>query len=218
MDNQRAVIFVNGRLPSLKTVRKTLQPGDWLVAADGGLRYLQRLGLKPDILVGDLDSVTAEDVEGLQRLGVRIERYPVNKDETDLELALQLAIAEGFRSIRIAAALGGRLDQTLGNLFLLMSPTLAEYDVRLEDGRCEVFIIRKEAEIIGRAGDLVSLLPLSGPACGTWTEGLQYPLKGETLFQERTRGISNVMIAGRAQAGLQKGMLLCIHTRKSSLN
>lgn len=208
---QRALIFANGELVDFAAVGRYLQPEDLLVAADGGLHHLARLGLRPHWLVGDLDSVSPEEVRSLELAGVRIQRYPVDKDETDLELALMTVVSAGYRTIRVIAALGGRLDQTLGNLFLLQLPELADCDVRLEDGRQEVVLIRRQVELSGQPGDTLSLLPVGGPADGIWTEGLRYPLHGETLRPERTRGISNVFLGERAQVRLEQGALLCIH-------
>ena len=212
-ERKRAVIFANGNIPGPEKLRAFLRPGDWLVAADGGLRHLKILGLKPTLLIGDLDSVSPEDAARLQAEGVRVDRFPVEKDETDLELALKTVVSEGFRTVLVAGALGGRMDQSLGNIFLLLDPAYRDCDVRLEDGVEEAFAIRETAEIQGAAGDTVSLLPFAGPAVGIRTEGLRYPLNNETLFLEHTRGISNVMQAGAARVSLESGLLLCIHTR-----
>jgi thiamine pyrophosphokinase len=211
----RAVIFANGELPNPTAIAGWLQPQDFLVAADGGLAHVRRLGRYPHLLIGDLDSVTAEHLAELQARGVRIERYPAEKNETDLELALLWVARAGYRTIRVVAALGGRLDQTLGNLFLLMLPELATCDVRLEDGAQEVFLIRDQATLTGEPGETVSLLPLTGPAHGITTQGLRYPLRGESLYPERTRGISNELIAPQATVRLDHGLLLCIHTHRS---
>ncbi len=213
---KRTVIFVNGRLRSAQRLAALLRPDDWRIAADGGLRHLRRLNLAPHLLIGDLDSVTEEDVQWAASLGAEVRRYPREKDETDLELALRAAVQGGSREILLAAALGGRLDQTLGNLFLLMRPELDGLDVRLEDGHEEVFLIRGPVELHGRKGDVVSLLPLNGPAEGVTTRDLQYPLRAETLYPDGTRGISNVMLGSTAGVALSAGLLLCIHTRKVS--
>jgi thiamine pyrophosphokinase len=220
-----AVIFANGDIGDYAAARQLVQPGDFLVAADGGLRHLQTLNLRPNLLIGDLDSVTAEDVAAMQSAGVEIRRFPVEKDETDLELAMLAVASAGWRTIRVAGGLGGRLDQTLGNLFLLMLPGLAStgrvgpgvlgLDLRLDDGREEAWLVRGLTTIDGCAGDVVSLLPLNGPVSGIVTQGLQYPLQHETLYPEHTRGISNVMQEAQASVSLEKGLLLCIHTRKS---
>lgn len=213
MSEKRLWIFINGELNDLQRLRKFLQPGDVFMAADGGYRYLEQLGLAPERVVGDLDSLTGEQVKKLENLGITIERYPVEKDETDLELALKRSVAEGFKVIRIAGALGGRFDQALGNLFMLAKDELAALDLRLEDGLEEVFLIREKGLITGAPGDTVSLLPLGGNASGITTQGLQYPLKGETLFSDQSRGISNVMIAGQASVVLDEGILICVHRR-----
>ena len=210
---ERAVIFANGEIKDYPAARRLVQPGDFLVAADGGLRHLQSLNLLPGLLIGDLDSVTREDIAALQSAGVEIRRYPVEKNETDLELALLAVAMAGCRTIRVAGGLGGRLDQTLGNLFLLMLPGMEYLDLRLDDGREEVCLVRRQTLLEGHPGDVVSLLPFNGPASGIETEGLSYPLERETLYPEHTRGISNVMLGARAAISLEKGLLLCIHTR-----
>ncbi len=208
----RTVVFANGELPDLEHARALLRPDDFLIAADGGLRHIKSLGLRPHLLIGDLDSVLPEDLLLLQSEGVEIRRHPVEKDETDLELALTAA-AEKADDILVVAGLGGRLDHTLGNLYLLLAPRLAGLEIRLDDGIEEAFWIRCAADLTGQPGDRVSLLPLLGPVEGVVTTRLRYPLKAETLYPEHTRGISNEMITRSARVSVAAGVLLCIHTR-----
>jgi thiamine pyrophosphokinase len=210
----RAVILANGDLPNPEAARALIKLGDRLIAADGGMQHLGRLGLQPDILVGDMDSLEPGLLARLERAGVRTVRYPTHKDETDLELALQLAVAEGCRELLVVGALGGRLDHTLGNLSLLRDPGLSGCTVRLDDGLQEVFWITDQAELHGAPGDVVSLLPLQGEVSGVTTEGLEYPLHAETLYPYKTRGISNVMTGAHARVTITSGSLLCVHTRQ----
>jgi thiamine pyrophosphokinase len=217
---KRAWIFANGEQLNLEVVRVLLQPGDYRVAADGGLRHLHRLGIQPDLVVGDLDSLEPGDIVQLKNNGVRIEQHPVHKDETDLELAVQAVLHEGYTTIFVANALGGRLDMSLANILMLSLPELAGIDITLEDGAEEVFLIHPTRSagdagrrIVGRAGDRISLLPLGGPARGIFTSGLFYPLHGETLYPDRARGVSNQMIADQAFVSLEEGQLVCIHAR-----
>jgi thiamine pyrophosphokinase len=210
----RAVIFANGLLNDLQAVRSLLQDGDYLVAADGGLHHLKRLGLEPALLVGDFDSTSPEEVAQAEGSGARILRYRPEKDETDLELALRVVLDDGYKTIRIIGGLGGRLDHALGNIFLLTSPEALPCDIRLDDGQLEVFVIHGSAIIAGNPGEIVSLLPLGGPARGVVTDGLRYPLHGETLWPDKTRGISNIMSGVNASVILQSGYLLCIHQRQ----
>ncbi|MFZ3071258.1 MAG: thiamine diphosphokinase [Anaerolineaceae bacterium] len=211
-NNARAVLFANGQAEDPTLLR--LEPGDFLVAVDGGLHHLRILGLNPQMLVGDLDSVTAREVEDCAANGVEILHYPPAKDQTDLELALDQAIARGYRRILIAFALGGRLDHTLANLALLSRPDLTECEVRLDDGLSEVLLLRDEIVLITAFGERVSLLPWGGPAEGVRTKGLAYPLRDETLLPYQTRGVSNLATGESCSISLQKGALLVIHQRK----
>lgn len=217
MAAQRAVIFVNGVMEeaSRAALAARLQPDDWLVAVDGGVCHLQALGRAPDVLIGDLDSVSEADIEWVRAASGRVLRYPPEKDETDLELAFDLARSEGYQTILLAGALGGRVDHMLGNLSLLAHPALEGLDVRIVEPGLEIFLIREKREIEGRAGDLVSLLPLFGTAHGVRTEGLEYPLRDEDLLPHRTRGISNVMLGASASVFLASGLLLCVHLENS---
>ena len=215
MSAKRAVLFANGELEHPARMKTLLRANDFLIAVDGGLNHLETLGLMPRLLLGDLDSVAPAQVQRAQAAGAEIRRYPPAKDETDLELALLAARELGYREIVVVAALGGRLDQTLGNLSLLLLPELDNCDVRCEDGSEEVFIIRDTATIHGQPGDVVSLLPLWGEASGVVTTNLEYPLKSETLYPDRSRGISNVMISTTAGVKIVAGKLLCIHTHST---
>lgn len=211
---KKAMLFINGEMRNPSVVSEQITGGDYLVAVDGGLYHLFHLGLQPDILIGDLDSVEVQEVERLRKAGVRILKYPVDKDDTDLELALQQVVQEGYTQIRLVAGLGGRLDQTLGNIYLLTNPALEMLDLRMDDGVDEVFIIRQSSSIHGCADEVVSLLPLSDMVEGVHTQGLKYPLNAETLWRHKTRGISNRMLGESARVEIHGGMLLCIHTRK----
>ncbi len=214
--SERAVIFVNGHLPDLEPARRLIHTGDTLIAADGGTRHILALGLLPSVVIGDLDSLTTEDRRRLEESDIEIRQYPGDKDDTDLALALQYAFESRYREILIVAALGGRLDQSLANLALLTDPSLAEINVRLDDGIEEAFFVRTQADVQGRPGDTVSLIPWGSEAEGVKTEGLRWPLRGETLCPDKTRGISNEMLGETAIVSLESGLLLCIHRRQKA--
>jgi thiamine pyrophosphokinase len=213
----RIVIFANGLLPDLERARALLRTDDVLICADGGSQHVLAMGLQPSVVIGDLDSM-APDVRQLIDQKVTIIQHPHDKDETDLELALRYAVQEKPSSILIIGALGKRLDQTLGNIALLSDPWLAARDARLDDGVEEAFFCREhkreQAQVTGAPGDFVSLLPWDGAAAGVVTEGLRWPLHGETLHPERTRGISNEMLNERASVRIESGLLLIVHRRQ----
>lgn len=208
------VIFANGQVDQPDLLKPILRMGEFLIAADGGLRYIRKLGLKPDLLIGDLDSVTDEDLKWILENHIETRKFPKKKDQTDLELALLAAADRSGEPITVVGALGGRVDQTLTNIFLLLMPELQSADVRFDDGHEELFLIQNHGKVIGKKGDTVSLLPLLSPAMGIRTKGLRYPLQDEILFPERSRGVSNEMKSDIAEVTLKSGVLLCIHTRK----
>lgn len=214
---RRAVIFANGDLPSDFLAFFRLLPGDFIIAVDGGLRHVLACGRIPDLLLGDLDSVEPPQVAQLESLGIEIRRFPTDKDETDLELALLAAVSLNVDSIVLTGVLGGRLDHTLANLNLLMLSELRNREVVIESGAEKVFLIQQERVITGTPGDTVSLIPLGADAGGVTTSGLRYPLRGEILKLERGRGVSNIMLDGQALVTLDSGTLLCVHTRQQKM-
>jgi thiamine pyrophosphokinase len=210
--DKSAVIFVNGELNNPEKIRPWVESADLLAAADGGLRHALALDLLPQVLIGDLDSVSLSDIARVKEGGGQILQFPPEKDKTDLELAVNHVIQLGFHKIVLMGALGGRSDQMLANLFLLTDEKLAGLDVRLVDDREEVFLIRKNGTIQGQPGDRVSLLPLSETAEGVTTTNLRYPLANETLYRHNTRGVSNEMLTQAANIQIQSGLLLCFHS------
>lgn len=210
----RAILFANGDLPYPDQIRPLIQPADVLIAADGGARHAAALGLIPSVIIGDFDSISAEELAQFASSGARLERHPSAKDETDLELALDHAVRAGYSPILILGAYGGRLDHSLGIFSLLSDPVYRAAGVRAEDGQTEAFFISQPAEIDGAPGDTVSLIAWGQPAEGVTTENLEYPLNAETLSPYRTRGISNRMTGAKAKVSLSSGLLLCIHIRK----
>lgn len=209
----RIVIFANGRLPNPEAARSLLLPDDFLLGADGGTRHILALGLTPALVVGDLDSLDSETLKQLRGAGVKIEEYPRDKNETDLELALDHARALDPTAILVVAALGERLDQTIGNLALLTDARLSTFDIRLDDGVEQALFCRDRARVRGRSGDLVSLIPWGGEVQGVSTQGLKWELRDETLFPHKTRGISNELVDETASVQVRSGVLLVVHRR-----
>lgn len=210
----RAVIFTNGQLDR-ESAQQQLRPGDLVVTADGGTRHALALGVAPHIVIGDLDSLSPEEQARAEAMGAQIIRFSPRKDETDLELALLHAARAGTNEILVLGALGGRLDQTVANVLLLALPALRGVNVRIVEGLQEAFLIRDEALVHGQPGDTLSLIPLGGDALGVTAEGVEWPLRDETLRFGLTRGVSNVLVGERARVGVRKGMLLCVLTRKA---
>ncbi|MCU0491534.1 MAG: thiamine diphosphokinase [Chloroflexaceae bacterium] len=187
-----------------------LQAADMVIGADGGGNALHALGLTPHMAIGDFDSLQPEALAAFAAAGTDVRRYPPAKDETDLELALLAAVEKGATQIDLLGAFGGRWDQTLANIALLAMPELAGRHVRLLDVGQEAYLVRDAATIEGNVGDTISLLPLGGPAHGITTVGLEYSLHNATLYFERSRGVSNVLVQAPGHVKLTSGLLLVV--------
>jgi thiamine pyrophosphokinase len=181
-----------------------------VVAADSGLDGARRLGLVPDVVVGDMDSVDPASLAAAERAGVPVERHPVAKDATDLDLAIDAALARGARRIVAVTGAGDRFDHALAVALSLAAPRLAGVAVEAWIGRARLWVVRDEVVLPGEPGALVSLLPVHGPARGVTTQGLRYPLAGEDLEPGTTRGVSNEMTAAAARVRVRTGVLLAV--------
>jgi thiamine pyrophosphokinase len=225
---KRGVLVGHGRFSGTAAEQDLLQRADLVVAADGGALYAWQAGRRADVVVGDWDSLGAhpgdspgDDPECLR--GARIVSVPREKDETDLELALGEAVRQGCTEVVFLGALGGRLDQSLANLQLLVAAAEQRVRASIVEGRRRVWLLSAgdgpgragaaglaELEFTGQPGEYVSLLPVTAVAGGVWTEGLRYPLAGEELWLGKTRGISNEFLGERAKVRVGSGRLLVV--------
>ena len=204
------VVVVAGGEAIDPTRPPALPAGAVVVAADSGIDQAHALGLRVDVAVGDFDSVTAGGLARATEGGARVDRHPVAKDATDLELALAAAVALEPRRIHVIGGSGGRFDHLLANALLLAAPALAAVDVTAELGGARLAVVRHAVQLTGRPGDLLSLLAVHGPATGVTTTGLEFPLDHETLRAGSSRGVSNRFATAVATVALAEGVLLAI--------
>ena len=210
---KRAILFANGDFPANDSLM--IEEDDFLVAVDGGLRHLLFLGLTPQLLIGDLDSVTTDELDRCMQWGVEILRFPPEKDQTDLELAVSEVLQRGFTEIVITCAIGGRLDHTLGNLALLALPELKGTHAYISHGATTIYLVNGRIDLPTSPGALISLLPWGEAVQGVTTSGLQYPLKDASLYPWRTRGLSNVATSNQISVTVKSGQLLLFHVIES---
>jgi len=204
------VVVANAPALDITPYQAAIDAADYVIAADGGALPLREAGRMPDLVIGDMDSLDRETLETLAERGVELRRYPREKDETDLELALLHAAGLGASSIDVVGALGGRWDHTLANVALLALPELRGCALRLLADRQILFLVRDTAVLNGQRGDTVSLIPLTGAVYGVTTEGLRYPLHDATLSFEHARGVSNVLLDPPGRVSLRAGLLLVV--------
>lgn len=190
---------------------------DVVIAADSGLHHAIRLGLSVDVVVGDLDSVDEQALHAAVAAGAVVERHPVAKDQTDLELALDAALARGVDALTVVAGFGGRVDHQLAAALLLASDAYAAVvvDAFLGDARILVLhggTVSARRAITADPGTTLTLLAVHGPAVGVRTHGLAFALDGEELRAGSTRGVSNLFASDEAVVSIERGTLLAIVT------
>ena len=218
-ERQRAAILAAGPLGETGAARQAIAGSTMILAADGGARHAATLGVEIDALVGDADSLAADELSSLLSHGVEIHSHSRDKDETDLELAVRLALEKGATELVILGALGRRWDHTFAALLLAADPALEGIGMRLVDGPQEITILRGGSELVidEPAGTTVSLLPIGGTAGGITTRGLAYPLEAGELRLGSPRGVSNQVVSRPAGVRLVRGLLAVIVVRDASL-
>ena len=189
--------------------------GRFLLCTDGGAAVALKLGLVPDLVLGDFDSLSPRDEARVIELGCPVQRHPVDKDKTDSELALEYLAEAKAGPILMTGAFGGRFDHALANLALL--PRFADrgLEVVMDDGETRAVLVTpgRPVTVEGEPGDLVSLFPDTAACSGVTLEGLKYPLSGATLVRGMTLGVSNALTKRSARVGLAEGRLIVIVTR-----
>ena len=190
-------------------------PAAWsdalVIGADSGIDFAHALGLKVDVAVGDMDSVSVEGLQRAEAGGARVDRHPAEKDKTDLELALDAARQAGATDMLVIGVGGGRLDHLLANILLLASPVWAPCRITACAGPARLHVVRggePATELTANVGELLTLLAIGGEARGITTSGLRYPLRDEPLAAGTSRGVSNVVESTPVTVELKDGTVL----------
>ena len=212
---KRAILFANGDIA--KGTALEITPNDYLIAVDGGLRHLEQLNLTPNLLIGDLDSVNSSDLQKAEAAGVEILCFPVEKDESDLELAALEALKRGFSEILITGTSGGRIDHILACLAILAMPDLQKVHAKIADGKSTVYYIKEHFELDTGVGDLISLQAWGEGVHGLSTRGLKWELSNASLHPWGALGLSNLALQNRIAVSLKSGQLYLTHTKNQPI-
>jgi len=208
--NGICLIIAGGELHQPEFYQKRLTGVEYVIAADGGARHAKDLGLIPNLVLGDFDTLTPQELKDWEEQGVITGRFPDEKDFTETHLAVLRAVELGYTDLVIIAALGGRLDHALANIMLLALPQTKEHNLLILDEHQEIRLIRDQLIIEGEPGQTISLLPLSDKVSGIMTQGLQFQVPQNTFLMGIPNGISNVMTARQATIKIEAGLLLAI--------
>ncbi len=208
----KTIIFVNGLTPDLKAIQRHIEADDRIFCADGGTLHALALGLTPHYIVGDLDSVPPGLIQQMQAQGVAIQQHPTKKDSTDLELTLSLALEQGAKRILLVTALGGRLDQQLGNIMLLAHKRWASVRLGIAEGPEIAWLMRgpDKLSLEGHPGDTFSFVVLSSEVIGLTLTGVAWPLDAVQVPLGSSLTISNVFVETRMTVEIKTGIGLAI--------
>ncbi|MBI3017718.1 MAG: thiamine diphosphokinase [Deltaproteobacteria bacterium] len=203
----KAALFLGGELKKTPRLIKLAQSAEVVVAADHGALNALKLGIQPDHIVGDLDSLPSKELKKFKK--AQIHRYPSKKDKSDGELALELLLSKKPKEIIIFGTIGGRPDHSLAALYLLASIP-SSISAKMVSHDFELFFTEDLATIHGKKRDLVSLLPQNSTGAKVTTSGLAYPLKNQSLSYS-SRGLSNQMTQSKVSIHLLRGALFIFH-------
>lgn len=214
MDLERPpdIVVVAGGAPVDASLVHAVPTSVHIVAADSGLELARSLDWSVDVLVGDLDSLDPSLVAMADELAGEVRRHPVDKDFSDLELALAVAVERGPARVLVVGLEGGRPDHALANLLVAASPDFAELDLELVLDRGRAWVVHSHLAGRQEAGRTISILPVHGPA-EVSVSGVRWPLVGEVLNPGSTRGLSNETTGGAFELHVHAGTVLCILPR-----
>lgn len=206
---------MHGNKSDLKGIARYYDPSSILICADGGAEYARTLNLIPHMVIGDMDSISKETLQWLEKHKVQIFTYSPEKDFTDSQLAIEKAVEMKCQELAIFGLLGDRMDHMNANIMYL-SNVAQKVSLRIIEGDQVIYFVTSNIHLHGTNGDEVSLIPLKGDASGITTSNLQYKLDKAVLPYGSTRGISNVMTSSEAQIQVQEGMVMVVHRSKKS--
>jgi thiamine pyrophosphokinase len=212
----KILIISGGQVePSFVSDRVKTEQYSMIIAADYGLVLANQLGLSLDFIVGDFDSVPESVLRIYREKSIPIKTFPKEKDKTDTQIAIELALMYNPTKLHIVGATGSRLDHTLANLHLLLLPMQLNIDACILNQNNKLYLKQESFQILKREqfGDFVSLLPFSEKVSGLTLNGFKYPLDRIILTAGNSLGISNEIVADTAQIEFNEGILLVMETK-----
>lgn len=210
-DIMQTLILANGQLHTSNSLLQIAQSSELIIAADGGSTHCKKLKCTPHYVIGDLDSIPADLLTSFTDTGVEVLQFPVRKDATDLELAMDFAIEKQADSISLAGLLGGRWDMSFSNIFLLAQKKYRHVKTTIHDEKCVMHILHPGKHVFQTGiKQRVSILPLQGDVENVTLRGFEYPLEQFTIAFGSTIGVSNVTSEPQVEIQHTDGVLLLI--------
>ena len=209
----KALIIANGKIEDYNLLSSLVQENDFILCADGGINHLMQINIIPDLLVGDLDSVSQAGMEYIKNNNIPVEKFPAMKDETDTDLGINYLIHKNYKEITIVGGIGSRIDHTIGNIFLLRRLNINGIKGCIINENNIIHLVEKDIKIFRKEEYFISVLPISLNGIEITTSGFLYPLSKEHIDFGSTRGISNELNEDIGTITIHKGEALVIESR-----
>lgn len=209
-------IILNGKIKNYDYIKDIINKNnyDYIICADGGANHSYKMGIIPDYIIGDLDSISSKIIDFYKSKDVKFEKFPSKKDETDTEICIYLASKLNAKEIDFIGALGGRIDHMIANINLLYYVRSKGIFTRIISEKEDIYIaIDEEISINGDIGDTISVIPLNGDAKGVTLKQLEYPLNNYNMKFSVPLGISNVMLDKKCSIKVEQGSLIIIKNK-----
>lgn len=208
-------VIGNGSVSDYAYIKKYMESNgvDMVIACDGGLKHCDCMGIKPDCLLGDFDSVDEKLLEKYKDMGINALQFPTKKDKTDIEIGIEVAFEQKPERVIIFGGMGSRMDHSLTNVHLLMLGLDNHIKLSIVDEHNEIYAVKDSFVVENKINHILSLIPLTVKVEGVTTAGLEYPLEDYTMEIGSSLGVSNVVVKEKAEVKIKKGILLVMLTR-----
>ncbi|MGB4437982.1 MAG: thiamine diphosphokinase [Sedimentibacter sp.] len=183
---------------------------DYVICADGGLEKAANLGVVPNVILGDFDSVDPDVLGEYQSMNIETKKFPTEKDYTDMELSIEFAVENGFKNIVLIGATGSRLDHSMANIMLLEKYFNLGVNIEIIDNNNKIQIISDNTDLYldHKENYFVSIVPITDLISGLTLEGFKFPLDDVIVKRGSTLCVSNEIIKNKGRVLLKKGTAL----------
>ncbi len=204
----KAVLVCNGSISDYNSLKKYIAPTDYVISVDGGAGHLRKMRIMPNILIGDFDSANSEDLKFFVDKGIETYQFPIEKDMTDSELAIEKALETGADELLLVGAVGSRVDHSLANILLLKKLLDIGVKASIVDENNQIYMFKNSFSLQKKDGYKLSLIPISEKVTGVTTTGLKYKLNDATMFLGTSWGVSNEFVEDTVTVTINEGILL----------
>lgn len=209
----KALIISNGEIEDIDLLKKVSEDVDFILCADGGANYAIKASVKPDLVVGDLDSIDLDVLDRLKSQDIQFIKFPTKKDNTDTELAIEYLIDKGYDEIILTGVIGSRIDHTLANMMLLYKLLKLGIKGKIINHKNTIYLTDSSLTLKKKEGTFVSVIPIIGTSANVTLKGFEYELNNRVYETSSTLGISNIIVEDEGYIELKDGVCFVIESR-----